>query len=65
MGNLAFLPNNKLDTLFEATAQSVEEAIINAMVAAETMVGREGRRVAAIDHDALKDVMRNYGRLNA
>jgi D-aminopeptidase len=65
MGNLAFLPNNQLDTLFEATAQSVEEAIINAMVAAETMVGREGRRVAAIDHDALKDVMRNYGRLNA
>jgi L-aminopeptidase/D-esterase-like protein len=65
MGNLAFLPNNRLDPLFEATAQSVEEAIINAMVAAETMVGREDRRVAALDHDALKEVMRNYGRLIA
>lgn len=65
MGNLAFLPNNRLDPLFEATAQSVEEAIINAMVAADTMVGREDRRVAAIDHDALKDVMRTYGRLTA
>ncbi|RWI04973.1 MAG: S58 family peptidase [Mesorhizobium sp.] len=65
MGVLAFLPNNRLDTLFEATAQSVEEAIINAMVAAEPMVGRENRRVAAIDHTAVREVMRNYGRLNA
>ena len=65
MGNLAFLPNNKLDTLFEATAQSVEEAIINAMLAAEAMLGRDNRRVAAIAHDALKDVMRSYGRLDA
>ncbi|BCH12541.1 aminopeptidase (plasmid) [Mesorhizobium sp. 131-3-5] len=64
LGDLAFLPNNRLDSMFEATAQSVEEAIINAIVAAEPMVGRENRRVAAIDHDALKAVMRNYGRLN-
>lgn len=64
MGDLAFLPNNRLDTLFEATAQSVEEAIINAMVAAEPMVGRENRRVTAIDHNAVREVMRNYGRLN-
>lgn len=64
MGELAFLPNNRLDTMFEATAQSVEEAIINAMVAAEPMAGRENRRVAGIDHDALKEIMRNYGRLH-
>ncbi|WP_348628744.1 P1 family peptidase [Mesorhizobium sp. WSM3879] len=65
VGELAFLPNNRLDSLFEATAQAVEEAIINAMVAAESMVGREERFVAAIDHDAVKAVMRSYGRLNA
>ncbi|SIT56116.1 Peptidase S58 DmpA [Mesorhizobium prunaredense] len=64
VGNLAFLPNNKLDPLFEATAQAVEEAIINAMVAAESMVGREDRLVSAIEHDALRDIMRKYGRLN-
>ncbi|RWD50793.1 MAG: S58 family peptidase [Mesorhizobium sp.] len=64
VGNLAFLPNNKLDPLFEAAAQAVEEAIINAMVAAESMVGREDRFVAAIDHDALRKLMRTYGRLN-
>ncbi|RWF06933.1 MAG: S58 family peptidase, partial [Mesorhizobium sp.] len=56
--------NNKLDPLFEAAAQAVEEAIINAMVAAESMVGREDRFVAAIDHDALRKLMRTYGRLN-
>ncbi|OBQ86563.1 P1 family peptidase [Mesorhizobium sp. WSM3873] len=65
VGDLAFLPNNRLDTLFEATAQSVEEAIINAMVAAERMVGREDKLVTAIDHGALREVMRNYGRLSA
>lgn len=65
IGSLAFLPNNTLDTLFEATAQAMEEAIINAMVAAEPMLGREGRLVTAIEHDALKRLMRNYGRLNA
>lgn len=64
VGNLAFLPNNKLDSLFEATAQAVEEAIINAMVAAESMMGREDRFVAAIEHDALRKLMRTYGRLN-
>jgi L-aminopeptidase/D-esterase-like protein len=61
--SLTFLPNNKLDPLFEATAQAVEEAILNAVVAAETMVGRQGRRVAAIDHDALCEIMQRYGRL--
>ncbi|WP_352718347.1 P1 family peptidase [Mesorhizobium sp. M0563] len=65
VGDLAFLPNNRLDILFEATAQAVEEAIINALVAAEPMVGRENRSVAAIDHDAVKAVMRNYRRLKA
>ncbi|UXN57611.1 P1 family peptidase [Phyllobacterium zundukense] len=64
VGDLTFLPNNRLDTLFEATAQAVEEAIINAMVAAEPMAGCEDRFVASIEHDAVKEVMRNYGRLN-
>ncbi len=61
--SLTFLPNSKLDPLFEATAQAVEEAILNAVVAAETMVGRQGRRVAAIDHDTLCEIMQRYVRL--
>ncbi|WP_426411754.1 P1 family peptidase [Bradyrhizobium ganzhouense] len=65
IGDLAFLPNNRLDTLFEATARAVEEAILNAMIAAESMVGRENRLVAAIEHDSMREIMRDYGRLNA
>jgi L-aminopeptidase/D-esterase-like protein len=49
--------------MFEATAQAVEEAVINALVAAETMSGRDGRRVEAIDHDALRTVMGAHARL--
>lgn len=65
LGHLAFLPNEVLDPLFEATAQAVEEAIVNALVAAYTMEGREGRRAEAIDHVALVEVMRSYNRLGA
>jgi D-aminopeptidase len=63
-GCLRFLPNKSLDTLFEATAQAVEEAILNALVAAETMTGRDGRRAVALDHEALRETMRAYRRLS-
>jgi L-aminopeptidase/D-esterase-like protein len=56
------LPNNRMDPLFDATAHATEEAIVNAMVAAETMVGRDGHRSLAIPHDALRDVLRKYNR---
>jgi L-aminopeptidase/D-esterase-like protein len=60
---MIFLPHHSLDPIFEATAQAVEEAVINALVAADTMQGRDGHRVEAIDHDALCNVMRCHGRL--
>jgi L-aminopeptidase/D-esterase-like protein len=41
----------------------VEEAIINAMIAAESMTGRDGHLVKAIDHDQLREIMRAHGRL--
>ncbi len=50
--------------LFWATAQATEEAIINALVAAETMKGREGNTVYALPHDRLKQALKKYGRLN-
>jgi D-aminopeptidase len=52
-----------LDPLFEATVQATEEAIINALVAAETMVGRDGITAHRLPHDRLIEVMRKYGRL--
>ncbi len=56
------LSNNELDPLFEATVQATEEAIINALVAAETMIGRDGNKVMAIPHDRLRQVLKKYKR---
>ena len=58
------LGNSQITTLFEATVEATEEAIINAMIAAETMVGRDGNRSEAIPHDRLQEVLRAYNRLN-
>jgi D-aminopeptidase len=56
------LRNSRMDPLFTAAVQATEEAIVNALVAARTMVGINGHRVEAIPHDRLADVMRKYGR---
>jgi L-aminopeptidase/D-esterase-like protein len=63
--NVAMLPNESLNPVFEATVQATEEAIINAMVGAETMRGARGSVVTALPHDQLKDVLRKYNRLGA
>lgn len=59
---LSMLPNNLLNPLFEATVQATEEAIVNALVAAETMKGINGRVVYAIPHERLQEVMLQYNR---
>ncbi len=51
------------ESLYLATIQATEEAVINALVAGRTMTGRNGSRVYAVPHDALRDVLRKYGRL--
>jgi L-aminopeptidase/D-esterase-like protein len=62
---LTMLPNERMNSLFEATVQATEEAILNALVAARTMVGRDNHKAIALPHDRLKDVLRKYQRLNA
>jgi L-aminopeptidase/D-esterase-like protein len=62
--NLKMLPNEKIDPIFAATVQATEEAIVNAMVAAETMSGINGHRVMALDHEKLRAVLKKYNRLN-
>jgi D-aminopeptidase len=61
--DLKMLPNEKIEPLFAATVQATEEAIINAMVAAETMTGIENHKVIALPHDQLRAVLRKYNRL--
>jgi len=58
-----FLEPHRMDPLFEATVQATEEAIVNALVAAETMTGVDGRTVVAVPHDRLREVLRKYNRL--
>ncbi len=56
--------SNDLNTgLFLATVQATEEAIVNALVAAETMTGINGNTVYALPHDRLRDALRKYNRL--
>ena len=55
--------NDLITPFFEATVQVVEEAIINAMVAAETMEGINGNKVYALPHDLLIDVLKKYNRI--
>src|SRR6202050_1412378 len=57
------LPNDSLDPLFLARVQATEEAIVNAMVAAETMTGIDGHTAIALPHDRLKEVLQKYNRL--
>jgi D-aminopeptidase len=60
---LEMLPNERMNALFEATAQATEEAIINALVAAETMTGRDGHTVPALPHDRVREILAKYNRL--
>ncbi len=57
------LPNDLINPLFDATVQAVEEAIINAMVAAETTEGINGNKSYALPHKMVIDLLRKYGRI--
>jgi L-aminopeptidase/D-esterase-like protein len=63
VAQLNMLPNDRMDPIFEATVQATEEAIVNALVAAETMTGVDNHKAIAIPHDRLKEVLRKYHRL--
>jgi L-aminopeptidase/D-esterase-like protein len=62
-GPVSMVPNDALDPVFEATVQATEEAILNAMVGAETMSGRSGHRVTALPQDRLREILKKYNRI--
>ena len=62
--HVRMIDNHQLSVFFEACVQAVEEAIINALVAAETMVGRDGRRVVALPHDRTRKILSDHHRLS-
>ena len=62
--NVEMLPNGLMSPLFEATVQAVEEAIVNTLVAAETMEGINNNKVWALPHDRLIQILKKYNRIN-
>jgi len=62
--NVEMLPNWMISPLFEATVQAVEEAIVNTLVAAETMEGINNNKVWALPHGRLIQIMKKYNRIN-
>jgi L-aminopeptidase/D-esterase-like protein len=57
------LPNDQINPLFDATVQAVEEAIINAMIAAETTEGINGNKAYAIPHQKVIEILKKYNRI--
>ena len=60
---LAMLPNDRMNPLFDAVVQATEEAILNALFAAETMVGRDDHKVDALPVDRVREILKKYNRL--
>ena len=56
-GIFTILPDNQINPLFEAACESVREAIYNSLTMAETITGRDGRRLEAIDMSRLLNVL--------
>jgi L-aminopeptidase/D-esterase-like protein len=63
IASLRMLPNEHISEFFKATIEATEEAIVNALVAAETMTGINDNTVYALPHDGLLEALRRYNRL--
>lgn len=63
VASVGMLQDDHIDPVYEAAVQATEEAIINALLGAETMTGADDLRVPALPHDQLREVLRKFGRL--
>ena len=59
---VSMLSNSRISALFSATVEATEEAIVNALVGAETMSGFDGRPIEALPHNRVRELMKKYGR---
>ena len=64
VADVKMLPNASLDPVFAAVVEATEEAIVNAMIGAESMTGIDNHHVTALPHDQLRAVLKKYNRLN-
>ncbi|MFP2957192.1 P1 family peptidase [Myxococcus sp. 1LA] len=63
VASVSALDNERMTPLFEATIQATQEAILNSMLASDTMTGAEGSRVFGLPQDRLIQAMKKHGRL--
>ncbi len=61
--NVKMLPNDQMGPLFKATIQATEESIINALIAAETMIGKNNTKIYELPEDRLIEILRKYNRM--
>lgn len=61
--HLDALADSELDPLFQAVVETVEEAVLDAMIANETMAGRNALTVRALPHDDLLELLRKNGKV--
>ena len=64
MPALTMLPNDRIDPLFRATIDATEEAVVNAMLAAQTMTGADGVRAFGLPGDRVVAALKKYNRMN-
>ncbi len=61
--NISMLQNDHINPVFQATVEATEEAIINALIAGKDMTGHLGRKVEAIDHQLLINILDKHNRI--
>jgi len=64
IGSFSFISHEAIDPVFSATIEATEEAIINALIGAESMTGMNGMTFHAIPHERLREVLKKYNRLS-
>jgi L-aminopeptidase/D-esterase-like protein len=60
---LTMLPNDRINPLFQATIDATEEAVVNAMLAAQTMTGADGIRLFGLPGDRVVSALKKYNRM--
>ena len=60
---LTMLPNERINPLFQATIDATEEAVVNAMLAAQTMTGADGIRLFGLPGDRVVAALKKYNRM--
>lgn len=61
--SLTMLPNDRINPLFQATIDATEEAVVNAMLSAQTMTGADGIRLFGLPGDRVVATLRKYNRM--